>query len=63
MKNAQTIGVPVRNDLPWYTRARRYIRRYWFLYLLVLPGLAFMSANRHDGALIHVLNPTRFQEV
>ena len=32
-----TIGRP-----PAWTRFRRYIKRYWFLYLLVLPGLAAM---------------------
>lgn len=27
---------------PWYRRAYKYIRKYWFIYMLVLPGLAFM---------------------
>lgn len=31
-----------RNRGPWYQRSYKYIKKYWFIYMLVLPGLAFM---------------------
>jgi putative aldouronate transport system permease protein len=42
MKKTQTAGAVTLESLPWYVRFFRYMRRYWFLYLLVLPGLVFL---------------------
>ena len=42
MKKATSAGAVTLESLPWYIRFIRYMRRYWFLYLLVVPGLAFM---------------------
>lgn len=33
-----------RSQRPWYQRFGAYLKRYWFLYLLVLPGFVFMLA-------------------